>query len=49
MTPIEFILTYSLAGFVMFAAGYIIGHSRAESKSEQMRRWWYNRERKNER
>jgi hypothetical protein len=49
MSPIEFLLTYSIAGVVMFAAGYIIGSQRAESKAEKIRRWWFNRERRHER
>jgi hypothetical protein len=44
MTPIEFLLIYSIGGLIMFAAGYIIGSQRAESKAEQIRRWWFNRE-----
>jgi len=46
MTPIEFLISYFFAGFIMFAAGWIIGSQRAESKAEEMRRWWYNRERR---
>jgi hypothetical protein len=49
MSPIEFLLTYSIAGIVMFAAGWIIGSQRAESKAEQIRRWWFSRERRHER
>jgi hypothetical protein len=48
MSPIEFLITYSIAGVVMFAAGWIIGSQRAESKADAMRRWWFNRERRNE-
>ena len=48
MTPLEFLITYSIAGAVMFAAGWIIGSQRAESKADAMRRWWFNRERRNE-
>jgi hypothetical protein len=48
MSPIEFLFTYSIAGVVMFAAGYIIGSQRAESKAEQIRRWWFNRERRHD-
>jgi hypothetical protein len=48
MTPLEFLITYSIAGLVMFAAGYIIGSQRAENEAERIRRWWFNRERRNE-
>jgi hypothetical protein len=48
MSPIEFLITYSIAGAVMFAAGWIIGSQRAESKADAMRRWWFNRERRND-
>jgi hypothetical protein len=48
MSPIEFLLTYSIAGLVMFAAGRIIGSQRAESEAERIRRWWFNRERRND-
>ena len=48
MSPIEFLLTYSVAGVVMFAAGYIIGTQKAESKADAVRLWWFNRERRNE-
>jgi hypothetical protein len=48
MSPIEFLITYSIAGVVMFSAGWIIGSQRAESKADAMRRWWFNRDRRNE-
>jgi hypothetical protein len=48
MSPTEFLLSYFFAGVVMFAAGWIIGSQRAESKAEQIRRWWFNRERRND-
>jgi hypothetical protein len=48
MSPIEFLLTYSIAGIVMFTAGWIIGSQRAESEAERIRRWWFNRERRND-
>jgi hypothetical protein len=48
MSPIEFLITYSIAGVVMFAAGWIIGSQRAESKADAMRSWWFKRERRNE-
>jgi hypothetical protein len=32
----------------MFAAGYIIGTQKAESKADTIRRWWFNRERRND-
>ena len=48
MSAIEFLITYSIAGVVMFAAGWIIGSQRAESKADAMRRWWFNRDRRNE-
>ena len=46
MSPIEFLFSYFFAGLVMFTAGFIIGSQRAESKAEQIRRWWFNRERR---
>jgi hypothetical protein len=46
MSPIEFLITYSIAGIVMFTAGWIIGSQRAESEAERIRRWWFNRERR---
>ncbi len=48
MSQSDFIITYLLAGILMFTAGWIIGSQRAESKAEQIRRWWFNRERRNE-
>jgi hypothetical protein len=48
MSPIEFLITYSIAGIVMFAAGWIVGFQRAESEAERIRRWWFNRERRND-
>jgi hypothetical protein len=48
MSTFEFLLTYLVGGGAMFAAGYIIGSQRAESKADQIRRWWFNRERRNE-
>jgi hypothetical protein len=48
MTPLEFLTTYSIAGIVMFSAGWIIGSQRAENEAERIRRWWFNRERRNE-
>jgi hypothetical protein len=44
MNPTEFLLSYLLGGLAAGIAGYIIGAMRAETKSEQMRRWWFNRE-----
>jgi hypothetical protein len=44
MTPTEFLLSYTIGGLACGIAGYIIGAMRAETKSEQMRRWWFNRE-----
>ena len=49
MSILEFFLTYLVGGGAMFAAGYIIGSQRAESEAERIRKWWFNRERRNER
>ncbi len=46
MTPIEFLIVYAVGGGVMFTAGYFIGSQRAESRAEQMRRWWFDRQNK---
>ena len=44
MTSTEFLLSYLVGGLAAGIAGYIIGSMRAETKSEQMRRWWFSRE-----
>lgn len=44
MSQTEFILTYLFGGLACAVAGYIVGAMRAESKSEEMRRWWFERE-----
>lgn len=44
MTSTEFLMSYIVGGLAAGIAGYIIGSMRAETKSEQMRRWWFNRE-----
>jgi hypothetical protein len=49
MSTFEFLLTYLVGGGAMFAAGWIIGSQRAESEAERIRKWWFNRERRNER
>ena len=44
MNSTEFLLSYLLGGLAASIAGYIVGSMRAETKSEQIRRWWFNRE-----
>jgi hypothetical protein len=44
MNPTEFLLSYLLGGLAAGIAGYIIGAMRSETKSEEIRRWWFNRE-----
>jgi hypothetical protein len=44
MNSTEFLLSYLLGGLAAGIAGYIVGSMRAETKSEQIRRWWFNRE-----
>jgi hypothetical protein len=44
MSQSDFIITYLLAGILMFACGYLLGSMRAESRAETMRRWWFERE-----
>lgn len=44
MTPTEFLLTYALGGLACACAGYILGAMKQETKSDEMRRWWFNRE-----
>ena len=44
MTSTEFLLSYLVGGLAAGIAGYIIGSMRAETKSDEMRRWWFNRE-----
>jgi hypothetical protein len=46
MSTIEFLITYSIAGIAMFTGGYLIGRSKAQSESERIRRWWFNRQNK---
>jgi hypothetical protein len=43
MSSIEFLVTYSIASIAMFAGGYLIGRSKAQSEADRIRRWWYNR------
>ena len=44
MNSTEFLLSYLLGGLAAGIAGYIVGSMRAETKSEQIRRWWMQRE-----
>ena len=44
MNSTEFLLSYLLGGLAAGMAGYIVGSMRAETKSEQIRRWWMRRE-----
>ena len=44
MNSTEFLLSYLLGGLAAGIAGYIVGSMRSETKSEQIRRWWFNRE-----
>jgi hypothetical protein len=44
MNSTEFLLSYLLGGLAAGMAGYIVGSMRAETKSEQIRRWWMHRE-----
>lgn len=44
MTSIEFLLSYMVGGLAAGIAGYIIGAMRSETKSEEIRRWWFERE-----
>lgn len=44
MTSTEFLFTYLLGGLACAIAGYLIGAMRSETKSEEMRRWWFERE-----
>jgi hypothetical protein len=46
MNSTEFLLSYLLGGLAAGMAGYIVGSMQAETKSEQIRRWWFNRENK---
>jgi hypothetical protein len=48
MNSTEFLLSYLLGGLAAGIAGYIVGSMRAESKAEQIRRWWFNRERRHD-
>ena len=49
MTSTEFLLSYVVGGLAAGIAGYIIGAMRAETESEKMRRWWFNRENRHNR
>ena len=49
MNSTEFLLSYLLGGLAAGIAGYIVGSMRAETKSEQIRRWWFNRENRSRR
>lgn len=44
MTLTEFLLSYIVGGLAAGIAGYIIGAMRSETKSEEIRRWWFERE-----
>jgi hypothetical protein len=44
MSAIEFLITYSIASAAMFAGGYLIGRTKAQTEAERIRRWWYNRD-----
>lgn len=44
MSTLEFLITYSIASGAMFAGGYLIGRSKAQSEAERIRRWWFNRD-----
>ena len=46
MNTDDLVITATLIGLLAYAAGYVMGTLKAETKAEQMRRWWYERERR---
>jgi ABC-type cobalt transport system substrate-binding protein len=43
----EILSLYTLAFIGGLMIGYMVGHSKATTKADEIRRWWYERQKRN--